>query len=143
LMGWDDLKQLGSPAIRNKTSKANLPVSLRGEAKLAVDMDVPMDAVAAAVADESMFPEYRVGDCVIFSPSVAPRMHDTVVALVDNDKVMLRSYVPRGTNRAGQEVFDLVSTNTDHEHFETISGPSSRPVKLLGTVVEHRKKRRA
>jgi transcriptional regulator with XRE-family HTH domain len=132
--------------VRNRTkSKRNTPNPARSEAMLPVDVDIPMDSIAAAVADDSMSPDYQRGDCVIFSPSVAPRLtqpYDIGVALIDDDRVMLRSYVPRGVNRAGVQVFDLVSTNTDHEHFETISGPSSRSIKLLGTVVEHRKKRR-
>jgi transcriptional regulator with XRE-family HTH domain len=146
IMGWDDLKVLGGSTVRNRTkSKRNTPNPARSEAMLPVDVDIPMDSIAAAVADDSMSPDYQRGDCVIFSPSVAPRLtqpYDIVVALIDDDRVMLRSYVPRGVNRAGVQVFDLVSTNTDHEHFETISGPSSRSIKLLGTVVEHRKKRR-
>jgi transcriptional regulator with XRE-family HTH domain len=144
LMRWDQLKKLQSPGAkgRSKAKRGDEATSLRGDAMLSVDPDIPVDAIAAAVADDSMEPKYAVGDCIIFSKSVEPRQYepyDDVVAIVDDDMVLLRRYVPRGKNRMGQDVFDLISTSPD---FETITATSKRDIKLLGTVVEHRKKRR-
>ena len=102
------------------------------------DQDIPGDAIAARVADDSMGPEFLPGDLVIFSKETLPNSKDVVVAIVDGESAVLRRYEPRG-RKDGVEVFDLVPTSLDHH---TVSSNSASGVKVLGTVVEHRKKRR-
>lgn len=138
LMRWDQLKKLHqSPQRGKRKGPPNGPTS--GDAMLSVDADMPQDAIAANIVDDSMVPYYAPGDCIIFAKSIPPRHNDDVVAIVDDEHVMLRRYVPRGLNRQGVEVFDLQSTSPD---YETITAHTSRKVSLLGTVVEHRRKRR-
>lgn len=143
VMRWDQLKKLQTPHVRNKTkARQNARIIAQGESTLLVEASTPPDAIAAAVQDESMEPKYEVGDVVIFAPSILPRLtepFDDVVASIDHEQVVLRRYVPRGKNRHGKQAFDLVSTSPD---FETISATSAREIKVLGTVVECRKKRR-
>jgi phage repressor protein C with HTH and peptisase S24 domain len=100
-----------------------------------VDGDTPVDAVAASVNDESMEPEFHTGDIIIFSASITPRKDDTVVAAVGEGHV-LRRYTPRGKNKSGEEVFDLVSASPD---FDTIGSSAAQ---IIGVVIEHRRKRR-
>jgi len=139
LLTWEQLYQLqrGTGRLKGKL-RADGPGS--GGSIVVGDVDTPVDAVAASVADQSMEPEFHVGDVIVFSKSVSPRSDGTdyVVAVVGQDQVVLRRYTPRGKNRQGFEVFDLVSSSPD---FETIPGNSATPVTVLGTVVEHRKRR--
>lgn len=131
-LAWNQLRQLSDDKkkIRVHIGKDGLSGGV-----VVVDGDTPADAIAASVDDDSMQPEYNPGDIIIFSPTVTPRADDTVVASVADGHV-LRRYHPRGLNRQGEPVFDLISSSPD---FDTIS---SSGAKLLGVVIEHRRKRR-
>lgn len=129
---WRNLSQLD---FSTSSHKAAIRADGLSGGVVVVDGDTPTDAIAASVEDDSMAPEYHPGDVIIFSHSVAPRAGDAVVAAVPDGHV-LRRYSPRGLNRAGEAVYDLVSSSPD---FDTISSSSA---KLLGVVIEHRRKRR-
>jgi transcriptional regulator with XRE-family HTH domain len=128
-LAWDRLGQLNGKKKRSSSTDG-----LSGGIVI-VDGDTPADAVAASVDDESMEPEFHPGDIIIFSASVTPRQNDTVVAAVGDGHV-LRRYKPRGKNKAGEEVFDLVSASPD---FDTIGSSAAQ---IIGVVIEHRRKRR-
>lgn len=134
-----DIEQLLELASESATKKG-VRAKLRGSRTLVGDIDTPADAVAARIADDSMAPEYLPGDIVIFSKHTPPSRNDAVVAVVDSDQVVLRCYEPRGKSRAGEDVFDLVCLSPD---YSTISSNSGRTLAVLGTVIEHRKKRRS
>lgn len=131
---WEQLIHINMP--RRDTGKVNNAYtdSYSGSV-VVVEGDTPADAIAASVEDESMEPEYHAGDIIIFSASVVPRKDDAVVAAVGDGHV-LRHYSPRGKNKAGDDVYDLLSVSPE---FPTISSGSAR---LLGVVIEHRRKRR-
>lgn len=131
-LAWKNLSQLTNSTVKARpTVRAD---DLSGGVVI-VDGDTPLDAIAASVDDDSMAPEFHPGDIIIFSASIVPRADDTVVAAVTDGHV-LRRYSPRGLNRQGEKVFDLVSLSPD---YDTIS---SSTAKLLGVVIEHRRKRR-
>jgi transcriptional regulator with XRE-family HTH domain len=127
---WDRLGQLHNGKKKRSSSTDGLSGGI-----VIVDGDTPADAVAASVDDESMEPEFHAGDIIIFSASVTPRQNDAVVAAVGDGHV-LRRYTPRGKNKAGEDVFDLVSVSPD---FDTIGSSAAQ---IIGVVIEHRRKRR-
>jgi transcriptional regulator with XRE-family HTH domain len=131
-LAWADLTLLNDTGgyLKHKIKRDGLSGGV-----VVVDGSTPSDAIAASVDDDSMAPEFHPGDIIIFSQSVMPRRDDTVVAKVPDGHV-LRRYTPRGMNKAGEEVFDLVSLSPD---YDTIS---SSTAKLIGVVIEHRRKRR-
>lgn len=131
-LAWKNLSQLDNskPRIKAKVQEDDLSGGV-----VVVDGNTPQDAIAASVDDDSMEPEFHPGDIIIFSASVTPRADDTVVAAVPDGHV-LRRYSPRGVNKQGEAVFDLISASPD---YDTIS---SSTAKLIGVVIEHRRKRR-
>ena len=131
LMGWDQLHELAS--------EKNLPSLLKRAPTTGGDDDLPDDAIAAYVADDSMEPLLFADDMVIFAKSVQPRIDDLVVVVINDDKALLRRYMPRGNDRAGRVVFDLLPTNPN---YPTITSNFDNPANILGTVVERRLKRR-
>lgn len=112
----------------------------RGGAKIAVDDGLPIEIIALVVADEAMAPDYKAGDIIIIDPNVLPRPGEAVVVAVHGqDAAVLRAYHPRGLDSAGEPAFDLRATNPD---FATVTINSRHPAKIVGTVIESRRKRR-
>ena len=104
-----------------------------GLLRVTVAGDLPADAVALRVEDSSMAPKYNAGDLVVVSRSVAPSSNDDVVADLGGQAV-LRTYIDRGLDSAGNPVFDLLSTSSDHA---TVTCNSSNRFKVVATVVGH------
>lgn len=105
---------------------------------LLTDLDLSANAFALKIKGDSMMPEFREGDTVIVDPSVHPVPGDYVVAKNGENEATFKKYRPRGMNEHGQEVFELVPLNEDY--------PSMRsditPIRIIGTMVEHRRYRR-
>lgn len=108
-----------------------------GVTYLTTDAQLSDSAYAMEVAGNSMAPEYQAGDRIIVDPKVQPIPGDYVVAEVDN-AIAFRKYRPRGHNDRGETYFELSPVNQD---FPSIRSDIT-PIKILGTVVEHRKYRR-
>lgn len=136
--------------LDNATSGRTIPIiswegfmrgeRVRGEASvISVDPDVPADAVAMRVIDDAMAPAIVAGELIVVSRGLQPHPQDIVVAQVDGGPLLLRSYVPRGNDRAGHPVFDLLSTGAD---WPTITCNSANGGKVLGVVVSHIRKLR-
>ena len=85
-----------------------------------------------------MLPDYRPGDRVIIDPEVTPTPGDCVVAKNGEDEATFKKYRPRGLDQAGNMVFELVPLNDDYP----IIRSDATPVRIIGTMVEHRKYRR-
>ena len=98
-----------------------------------VGSDVPRDAVAMRVPDESMAPDFHANDIIGVSRSTQAKRGDVVVAELDGHGI-LRKYMPRGQDSSGAHVFDLLSTSPD---WPTITVNSSNPGKVLAVVVAH------
>ncbi len=105
---------------------------------LLTDLDLSGNAFALEIKGESMLPEFKPGDRVIIDPAIAPAPGDFVVAKNGEEEATFKKYRPRGISDAGETVFELVPLNEDY--------PSMRsdvvPIRIVGTMVEHRKYRR-
>ncbi len=105
---------------------------------LLTDLELSGSAFALEIKGDSMLPEFKAGDRVIIDPAVYPQPGDFVVAKNGQDEATFKKYRPRGVNERGDVVFELVPLNEDY--------PSMRsdvtPIRIVGTMVEHRKYRR-
>jgi SOS-response transcriptional repressor LexA len=102
------------------------------------DLDLSANAFALKIKGDSMLPEFREGDTVIIDPVVPPLPGDYVVAKNGENEATFKKYRPRGVNEQGHQVFELVPLNEDY--------PSMRsditPIRIIGTMVEHRRYRK-
>jgi SOS-response transcriptional repressor LexA len=97
-------------------------------------------AFALEIEGESMLEEFRPGDIVIIDPNVRPLPGDFVVAKLEIDEsATFKKYRPRGTDEDGQQIYELVPLNED---YEIIRVSASNPGKVIGTMMEHRRRRR-
>lgn len=88
---------------------------------------------AVRVADISNSPEFRIGDLVLVDPDLVPAPGDMVVALFDpGAPAVIRKYRDRGHMR-----YELAPTNND---FGSISVEPGDPARIIGVVVEHRRR---
>ncbi|MBB5271526.1 LexA family protein [Quisquiliibacterium transsilvanicum] len=105
---------------------------------LMTDLDLSSSAFALEIKGDSMLPEFKPGDRVIIDPTIAPQPGDFVVAKNGEEEATFKKYRPRGVNDRGDMVFELIPLNEDY--------PSMRsdvtPIRIVGTMVEHRKYRR-
>ena len=119
-MAWEDFMQ---------RARGDRPAG-----SLTVDDDTPADAVGMRVIDDAMSPDIARGETIVVSRTLTPQPNDYVIAQVGNGPHLLRKYVPRGADRQGRQVFDLLSTSAD---FSTITCNSSNPGKVLAVVIAH------
>jgi SOS-response transcriptional repressor LexA len=115
-----------------------------GSEHIGVDRDMAAElgrlAFALVIDGESMMDEFRPGDVVIIDPAVKPRPGDFVVAKVDGDEsATFKKYRSRGVDPDGVEIFDLVPLNPD---WATVSVTPDNPGTVIGTMMEHRRRRR-
>ena len=111
-----------------------------------VTFPVSQATFALEVRGVSMEPVYTEGDIIIVDPQVEPLPDDDVLAelLPDgldpgNGDITLKRYKPRGSANDSVIVFDLVPLNPE---FETVTVNRNNPGRIIGTVVEHRIRRR-
>jgi transcriptional regulator with XRE-family HTH domain len=82
--------------------------------RLIVDNDVPEDAVALRVRDESMSPDYSVGDIIVIVPApMPPRDGDDVVVTLPAGESLLRRCAVRGVDSTGAPAYDLRPLSPD------------------------------
>lgn len=105
---------------------------------LITDLAVSGSTFALEIKGDSMLPEFKPGDRVIIDPEVAPQPGDYVVAKNGGNDATFKKYRPRGVDSTGQTVFELAPLNDD---FPTMRS-DVEPVRIIGTMVEHRKYRR-
>jgi SOS-response transcriptional repressor LexA len=115
-----------------------------GMAEIVLDamtsQELSMESFALVIRGNSMEPEFKDGDIVVIDPSVKPDPGDCVVAKLDkDDETTFKKYRSRGMDAAGHHVFELVPLNED---YHTITVSSDNPGHIIGTMMEHRKKRR-
>jgi len=112
--------------------------------------DVPVDtelartlsrtAFALEITGDSMADLFMPGDVVIIDPLVRPLPGDFVVAKIDDDKhATFKKYRARGVGVTGVEIFELVPLN---ENYATVTVSAENPGRVIGTMVEHRRRRR-
>ncbi len=105
---------------------------------LVTDLELSNRAFALEIKGDSMLPEFKPGDRVIIDPDVHPQPGDFVVAKNGEEEATFKKFRPRGVDSEGNVVFELVPLNDDY--------PTMRsdvvPIRIVGTMVEHRKYRK-
>ncbi len=102
-------------------------------------------AFAIEVVGESMYnaasPDcVRPGDVVIIDPGQKPTPGDFVVAAMGkSNEATFKKYRSLGDDPQGRPVFELVPLNND---FPTLTVNAANPGYIVGTMIEHRKRRR-
>lgn len=105
---------------------------------LLTDQELSESAFALEIKGDSMLPEFKPGDRVIIDPEVHPQPGDFVVAKNGEEEATFKKYRPRGVNEFGGDVFELVPLNEDYATMRS----DVQPIRIVGTMVEHRKYRR-
>lgn len=97
-------------------------------------------AFGLSIRGDSMEPDFSEGDIVIIDPSVAPLPGDYVVARdASSQAATFKRYRARGNDADGSERFELVPLNDD---YATIMCDADNPCEIIGTMIEHRRRRR-
>lgn len=95
---------------------------------------------ALKIKGRSMEPEFVEGDIVIIDPDVQPNPGECVAAKrASDDKVTFKKYRPRGLDENRNEIIELAPINPDYPPLRI---DAQNPGKIVGTLVEHRRKRR-
>lgn len=97
------------------------------------------NAFALRIKGDSNSPDFKEGEIVIIDPAIAPIPGDMVVAKNGGEEATFKKYRPRGTDENGQDVFELVPLNDD---YPTLRSDRDGPMRIIGTMVEHRRFRR-
>lgn len=100
-------------------------------------------AFALEVRGKSMEPDFKEGDIIVVDPSLEVQSDDFVVAEIlpkgENPgagECTFKQYRPRGPAN-GSPTFDLLPVNPD---FPAITVNKSNPGRIVGIVVEHRRR---
>ncbi len=109
-----------------------------GSEWILTDLELSTNAFALKIKGDSMLPEFREGDTVIIDPHVQPLPGDFVVAKNGDNEATFKKYRPRGSDKQGEAVFELVPLNEDYPSMRS----DINPVRIIGTMVEHRRYRR-
>ena len=105
---------------------------------LLTDIDLSDSAFALDIRGNSMEPEFKDGDRVIIDPEIAPQPGDFVAAKNGEQEATFKKYRPRGMDAHGNIIFELVPLNDDYPTLRS----DVQHIKIVGTMVEHRKYRR-
>ncbi|EED0553423.1 LexA family protein [Escherichia coli] len=89
---------------------------------------------ALRIRGDSMEPEFKEGDIVIIDTDVYPTPGEFVAACNGSHEATFKKYRPVGIGAKGEEDFELVPLNTDYP----ICRSWEKPIKIIGTMVEHR-----
>ena len=101
---------------------------------LLTDSKISKGSFALEIKGRSMLPVFKEGDRVIIDPDVLPNPGDYVVGKNGGEEATFKKYRPRGIDAQGHPVFELIPLNDD---FETIRS-DMQPIRIVGTMVEHR-----
>ncbi len=95
---------------------------------------------ALTIKGKSMVPDLNPGDIVIIDPSIKPMPGEIVLAKLEKeDTLFLRRYRPLEKDGTESDAFELIPTN---EFWPTITVNNKNPGHVIGTLVEHRCRRR-
>lgn len=107
--------------------------------QLLTDLDLGLSAFALEIRGDSMLPDFKEGDRIIIDPSIEPMPGDFIVAKNGHEEATFKKYRPRGKfDENGNAVFDLLPLNPDYPpmHSDIV------PLRIIGTMVEHRRYRK-
>lgn len=100
-------------------------------------LDHSAKTFAMWIKGDSMTPEFKPGDLVVIDPAVDPSPGDYVVAANEAGEATFKRYRLVG-QREGKTVFELVPSNPDYPAWRS----DEEPLRIIGTMMEHRKPRR-
>lgn len=105
-----------------------------------VDMDLPDECYALKVVGSSMEPDFLAGDTIVIDPTISPMPGDFVVAtrgskFSDDVETTFKKYRPRGYDKYGNEIFELIPLNEDYPTYNS----RSEGLSVIGVMVEHRR----
>lgn len=131
LLSWSDLDLI---TAGNKMKMS----SLKRPGYIEVDLDIPPDARALKIVDNSMESEngksFNRGDLVIFDPNLEPTDGCYVlVRLRQTGEHLFRKYVQRRP-----KAYDLIALNPTE--YPTVTVNPKFPAEIRGVLVEHREK---
>lgn len=102
------------------------------------DMDWSREAFALKIEGDSMAPSFHTGDVVIIDPDIEPQPGEFVVAKNGDHEATFKKYRLVSFDARGEQVFELVPLNTDYP----VMRSDNMPIRVIGTMVEHRIYRR-
>ena len=88
---------------------------------------------AFTVEDDSMSPQFTYKDEIIIDTDLKPDNDEQVLVRLGSGQMLFRQYRPRS-----ETSYDLVAVNP---YWPTHSVTPRTPAEILGTLVEHRRKR--
>ncbi|MCD6039651.1 MAG: putative phage repressor [Gammaproteobacteria bacterium] len=97
-----------------------------------------LSSFALIIKDSSMLPLFSLGDLVIIDPTIQPSPGEFVaVKMKDQEAVVFRKY--RFSSQGSLDQFELIALNKDWGEISIIN---KADVEIIGTLIEHRSKRR-
>ena len=102
------------------------------------DLELSRNAFALEIKGDSMLPEFNEGDRIIIDPDVAPRPGDYVVAKNHKEEATFKKYRLKGMDSNGNHIFELIPLNEDYPTLRS----NMIPLRIIGTMIEHRKYRK-
>lgn len=122
-----------------KMTEVNQPYALGdGFATLYTDDDYSQWAFGLEIEGDSMEPIFHAGDRVIIEPDWVPRPGEYVAAKNGRQEATFKKYRQRGTDSAGNDIFELVPLNENY----SIVRSDETPLVIIGVMAEHRIKAR-
>ncbi|WP_235687604.1 MULTISPECIES: LexA family protein [Aeromonas] len=107
-------------------------------AYITTDLDLGQRAFAIVIRGNSMEPEFTEGDLVLIDPDEPIHPGDFVVAKNGEEEATFKKYRPRGYSEDGKEIFELAPLNDDYATMRS----DRQPIQIIGTMVEHRRRRK-
>lgn len=95
-------------------------------------------AFGLEIEGDSMLPDFRPGDLVIIEPEWEPRPGEYVAAKNGKEEATFKKYRQRGTDGAGNIIFELVPLNEDYPTMRS----DVTQLTIIGVMAEHRRKSR-
>ncbi len=102
------------------------------------DMDWSQYTFALRIEGDSMEPDFKAGDVIVIDPEIEPAPGEFVVATNGDHEATFKKYRPTGIGLYGVDSFELTPLNNDYPSVKS----TEIPLKILGTMVEHRIYRR-
>jgi transcriptional regulator with XRE-family HTH domain len=105
---------------------------------IAVDKTLSFNSFAYSPDIAALKPTFDEGDVVVIDPSIKPQPGDFVVAVVGKSAVIFSRYRVTSEKEDGTETFELIPLND----FYPVVTSLQPGVRLVGTMVEHRRYRK-
>lgn len=97
------------------------------------DMNLSQWTFALEIEGDSMLPVFVEGDRVIIDPEMTPNPGEYVAARNSHAEATFKRYRPRGIDKSGNEIFELVPLNEDYPTMRS----DSEPLQIIGTMAYH------